>query len=1069
MCYDGLMRPSKLLFVLPLALPVLMTLAALFAPQALRAQPQAYAAVTGQAAVMIELDEPPAAVVYASQQQLGVSAAASAAATQVQVAAIAAAQDQLQQQLAAYNTPVLFSVQRVYNGIAVLADETQRTALARLPGVKAVHPLIPKEPSNSASIPFLGIPALWQDTVGTGIPGGLHGEGVRVAVADTGIDYLHRDFGGPGTGYAVNDRTRIGDVPGYPGPRVVGGYDFVGDDYNASAGGDKSVPHPDPDPMDCYGHGTHVAGTAAGSGVTDARTTYTGPYDASIDYAKLYIGPGVAPRASVYALKIFGCDGSTNLTDMALEWAVDPNQDGDFGDHVDVINLSLGSPYGWEYDTSVAAANNAALAGVIVVASAGNNGDIQLITSAPASADRAISVAATQHVADTVASFSSRGPRRGDAGLKPDVAAPGTGIVSAKTGSGSERVSSSGTSMAAPHVTGLMALLRQAHPGWNVEELKALAMNTAMLNVTRTEGPLAPALLPVRTGAGRIAPQAAVAAASVFYAADSSGRVNLSFGAPEVSGAYTATHEVEIANKSTAPARFELTYSSLTNLPGVVVQTPSQPLLVPPGGRLRVPITLQIDAAKLRQVQAPADAGSYLLTTWFPEEGGHLYLWPAEALQTGAMTSEAGRHTSNEPAATLAASYQPDARTLSYTITLSGLDVSAVTSATLAYGAPGDNSAVLAGLAPLPPAGTTITGSLTLSEASARWLAAGLLHVRIEAQEFSGGAVRGQLLYGAPVLHLPLYAAPRPVAAMGIEPQTLSLTTGTTQTLHFAGSTLQGSSPPTDVVPLASLLELKLRSPNTRPTWLDASTPDRYDHADLQYVGVTSDAAMGLPAASQDARIYFGVTTWASWSTPNEIAVNILLDTNNDGKYEYRLANGTPTPPIFGSGPIGPLVAELYDLSNGRLLAQQPLNGVSPTRFETNPFFGNAMILPVKVADLGLKAAGGNLNFVVQTTSTDTQEGEGGYIDRSPVLHYDAARPAFLFSAPNAAAPLYLDRPDTTVDVAVDPISYALNPPAGVLAIHNHNSSGTRTEVVSVSYRWPFAGYLPFIGQRAQP
>ena len=175
--------------------------------------------------------------------------------------------------------------------------------------------------------------------------------------------------------------------------------------------------------------------------------------------------------------------------------------------------------------------------------------------------------------------------------------------------------------------------------------------------------------------------------------------------------------------------------------------------------------------------------------------------------------------------------------------------------------------------------------------------------------------MRGQLLFGEPVLHLPVYAAPRPVAAMGVEPHTLAYLTGTTQTLHFAGSTLQGSSPPTDVVSLAAVMELKLRSPNTRPTWLAANAPDLYDHADLQYVGVTSDAAMGGEVASPDARVYFGVTMWANWSTPNEIAVNILLDTNNDGKYEYRLANGTPTVPIFGSGPVGPLVSERMDLN----------------------------------------------------------------------------------------------------------------------------------------------------------
>lgn len=1019
---------------------------------------------------MIELDASPAAAVYAARERQGISAAAAAAAAQVQLAAVAAAQDQLQQQLTAFDTPVLFSVQRVYNGVAVLANAEQRAALARLPGVKAVHPLIAKEPSNGTSIPFLDVPALWQDAAGLGVPGGLHGEGIRIAIADTGIDYLHRDFGGPGAGYGENDRTRIGDVRGYPGPRVVGGYDFAGDDYSASASGDRSVPQPDPDPMDCYGHGTHVAGTAAGSGVTATRTTYTGPYDASIDYSNLYIGPGVAPHASLYALKIFGCDGSTNLTDLALEWAVDPNQDGDFGDHVDVINLSLGSPYGSEYDTSVAAANNAALVGVIVVASAGNNGDIQLITSAPASADRAISVAATQHAADTVAGFSSRGPRRGDAGLKPDVAAPGTGIVSAKAGSGAERISNSGTSMAAPHVTGLMALLRQAHADWSVEELKALVMNSAMPIVTRGDGPSFPALLPVRTGAGRIAPQAAIAASTVVYAADGSGRVSLSFGAPEVAGVYTTTREMEIANKSAAPARFDLTYSSLTDLPGVAVQTPAQPILVPPGGRLRVPITLVIDAARLQRRQAPADAGSYLLTTWFPEEGGHLYLWPGETLQATAMVPvEAGEPAVTAATATLAAGYEPYARTLAYTITLEALDVTAVTSATLRYGAAGGNSAVLADLPPLPQAGAIITGSLALNEASERWLAAGLLHVQLGAAEFAGGAVRGQLLYGEPVLHLPLYVAPRPVAAMGVTPQALTFISDTVQTLGFAGSTLRGSSPPTDVVPLAAIMELKLRSPNTRPTWLDASAPDRYDHADLQYVGVTSDAAMGLAAGEQDARMYFGVTTWANWSTPNEIAVNILLDADNDGKYEYRLANGTPTPPIFGVGPVGPLVSELYDTATGRLLAQQPINGVSPAAFDTNLFFGNVMVLPVRLADLDILAAGGNLGFVVQTASTDALEGQGGGVDRSPVLHYDLARPALLFSTPDAAPPMYLDRPETSVKIAINPTGYLFNPPRGLLVIHSHNAAGAHAQVVSVSYRWPFTGYLPFIGQRAGP
>ena len=259
-----------------------------------------------------------------------------------------------------------------------------------------------------------------------------------------------------------------------------------------------------------------------------------------------------------------------------------------------------------------------------------------------------------------------------------------------------------------------------------------------------------------------------------------------------------------------------------------------------------------------------------------------------------------------------------------------------------------------------------------------RWLAAGLLHVRLEAEGFAGGTVRGQLLFGEPVLHLPLYAAPRPGGS-----NECRATSSHLHIRHRRGTRLYrqhapGLAPPTDVVPLAAVMELKLRSPNTRPSWLHTNEPDRYDHADLQYVGVTSDAALGPPVAAQDARIYFGVTTWANWSTPNEITVSILLDVNHDGRYEYRLANGTPTAPIFGVGPVGPLVSELYDSASGRLLAQQPLNGVPATAFDTNLFFGNAMILPVRLADLGLGTTGGNIDFVVQTESTDTVEGQGG-------------------------------------------------------------------------------------------
>src|SRR6185369_8513030 len=105
-----------------------------------------------------------------------------------------------------------------------------------------------------------------------------------------------------------------------------------------------------------------VAGTAAGSGVKANGTTFTGPYDAATIGATSdwLVGPGVAPRADLYAVRVFGCTGATNVVVDAIEWAVDND--------MDVINMSLGSAFGASDDPSAEASTNAAKAGVVVVA-----------------------------------------------------------------------------------------------------------------------------------------------------------------------------------------------------------------------------------------------------------------------------------------------------------------------------------------------------------------------------------------------------------------------------------------------------------------------------------------------------------------------------------------------------------------------------------------------------------------------------------------------------------------------------------------------------------------------------
>src|SRR2546427_804572 len=285
---------------------------------------------------------------------------------------------------------VVASYQAAYNGIKVRIAHDRVKELAALHGVVAVRPLQLMKPHNVRGIPLIGTPSVWQSL-------GLHGEGVKIAIIDTGIDYTHANFGGPGTAaaytvaHAKETEKANPALFGPSAPRIKGGTDLVGDSYNpdpAAGPAFQPIPHPDPNPLDCNGHGSHVAGTAAGSGVTSAGTTYTGPYNAATLAApgNFSVGPGVAPKADLYAIRVFGCEGPTDVTVDAIEWAVDND--------MDVINMSLGSVFGSKDDPSAVASTNAAKAGVIVVASAGNSGPGPYVTGSPATADRAISVAA---------------------------------------------------------------------------------------------------------------------------------------------------------------------------------------------------------------------------------------------------------------------------------------------------------------------------------------------------------------------------------------------------------------------------------------------------------------------------------------------------------------------------------------------------------------------------------------------------------------------------------------------------------------------------------------------------
>ncbi|MGW0296694.1 S8 family serine peptidase [Streptomyces anthocyanicus] len=255
---------------------------------------------------------------------------------------------------------------------------------------------------------------------------GYDGTGATVAVLDTGIDATHPDV----------SRSIAGQV-----------------DFTGSPTGTK----------DGHGHGTHVASTVLGSGA-----------------ASKGLRKGVAPGAKLLVGKV--CDDNGQCPDdgiiAAMDWAAHSG--------AKVVNMSLGGEPTDGTDPMSQALNRLSRdTGTLFVVAAGNSGYVPQKVVSPGSADDALTVAAIDK-SDAMASFSNRGPRIGDGAAKPDIAAPGVGIVAARaagTTMGSPvdeyYTTADGTSMATPHVAGAAAVVAQQHPELTGQQIKALLMDTA--------------------------------------------------------------------------------------------------------------------------------------------------------------------------------------------------------------------------------------------------------------------------------------------------------------------------------------------------------------------------------------------------------------------------------------------------------------------------------------------------------------------------------------------------------------------------------------------------------------
>ncbi|HWS90899.1 MAG TPA: S8 family serine peptidase [Pyrinomonadaceae bacterium] len=1085
---------------------------------------------SGPVRVFVELNEAPTTQVYAdvlekSKASLSRPAAEAVAnkAAQEQLSAVKREQSAMAARLtSSFGVKEMYRTQRVLNGIAVTADAAQVEALRAAPGVKAVLNIPEHFPTNATSVPFIKAPQLWDNSLG--IKPDLTGRNIKLGIIDTGIDYLHGDFGGSGAlaDYTANNRTTNAD--GYfPTAKVVGGFDFAGDAYNAS-----NTPMPDPDPMDCNGHGTHVAGTAAGLGVLATGASFNGPYGVGTPFGAMRIGPGVAPGASLYALRVFGCAGGTFLTTQAIEWSVDPNADGDFSDRLDVINMSLGGTYGNDTDASAAASNNAVLAGVIVVTSAGNDADTYFIHGSPGTAKRAISTAASSDngqgtgpilrinsaptapalvgtktaavqrawgpgpsgqtanvvtvvdgvtngqpsgptpnptpvadtssgtttdacqpltpasaqavrgkialadrglcsvktktvnvqnagaialivnnnnttdttppvfaddpnihdniviptvtvlkqdgdaiksqppdsvnvtllsMADTIAGFSSRGPRRQPLGLKPDITAPGLSIVSAQTGTtcpagpntcqtpnptgflpGNQSLLLQGTSMAAPHIAGLMAILRQLHPDWTVEELKALAMNGAVSDIFTLPNGAGTRYGLSRVGAGRADAVRSASNTAVAYDATDTGAVSVSGFDNEVVGSVSGrSRTIRVVNKGTTDVTYTLGLDTVNDAPGVSFSLPDGNTLTVPAGQARTfRVAMNAVADQMDHAREPSVAttqlgnGRHFLT----EEGAYVTFTANSQVQMRVPV-----YVSPRPASLMEAT------------------------------------------------DTLVTGAATSGQTA----------LALSGQDVCTGTRPG----GAP---------------------------------DCAGSF------PTDVVSLVTPFELQAVSP------AKGGVPA---HADLRHVGVSSDGT----------NIYFGLSSYGDWTWPSDVEFDIFIDTNEDGIYERVAFNTFLTSNAQGVRGTDVFVTAVLNNQTGAQTGLTFLNGFGGNSLDTAIYNNNTMVMVVPISSLGFATGDTSFRYRIDVfdwnlSGRTDDVGRGTFGGANSPLTFNYAAPGLNFpatpSAVTTSAIMFADMDGRTIPTNFNKTNLTANRSLGGLLLHHHNARGTRAEVFAV-------------------
>ena len=305
---------------------------------------------------------------------------------------------------------------------------------SRLPGVVMLELDGILEVTNGDAAVLHGVDTVWQDT-------GYDGAGSTVAIIDTGIDGNHSSLDDHDDDPLTND------------PKVIGFYDPVN---NPSLTNGTEV-----FAYDDQGHGSHCAGTTAGTG------------------APTYEHIGMAPQASLVGVKVLDAGGSGSFATVMAgrEWTGEKR----YEYNIRAASMSLGGPGAIEWTSSEEDsvnryANEMVRAGIALFIAAGNNG-VSAQIGTPGSAEDAITVGALDKNS-AIAVYSSQGPTE-EGRVKPNIAYVGSNVMSVAFNTGDQYTDMSGTSMATPGAAGVAALMLQANPDLSPFDIRNIMQETA--------------------------------------------------------------------------------------------------------------------------------------------------------------------------------------------------------------------------------------------------------------------------------------------------------------------------------------------------------------------------------------------------------------------------------------------------------------------------------------------------------------------------------------------------------------------------------------------------------------